>query len=101
MESPAMKKLFHTALLCTVFMLSFGLAPAGAQESVSLSEAEFVGNLWFVELSGAPTADGNSLANVRAEKAAFKKAAAAAGISYVERRSFDVSLASRRCGRSN
>jgi minor extracellular serine protease Vpr len=90
MESPAMKKLFHTALLCTVFMLSFGLAPAGAQESVSLSEAEFVGNLWFVELSGAPTADGNSLANVRAEKAAFKKAAAAAGISYVERRSFDV-----------
>ena len=85
-----MKKSFRTALLCSVFMLSFGLAPAGAQESASLSEAEFVGNLWFVELSGAPTADGNSLARVQAEKAAFKKAAAAAGISYTERQSFDV-----------
>lgn len=85
-----MKKSFHTALLCSSLFLSFGLAPVDAQESLSLSEAEFVGNLWFVELSGAPTADGNSLANVRAEKAAFKKAAAAAGISYTEHRSFDV-----------
>jgi subtilisin family serine protease len=89
LEFQAMKKLSHAALLCSALILSFGFATAGAQESVSLSEAEFVGNLWFVELSGKPTADGNSLANVRAEKAAFKKAAASAGVSYTERRSFD------------
>ena len=82
-----MKKSLYAAAICSALVLSFGLAPAGAQDSVSVSEAEN-GNLWFVELSGAPTADGNSLANVRAEKAAFKKGAA--GVSYTERRSFDV-----------
>jgi subtilisin family serine protease len=87
MELQPMKKSFYAALLGSALILSVSFAPAGAQESVSVSEAEN-GGLWFVELSGNPTADGNSLANVRAEKAAFKKAAA--GISYTERRSFDV-----------
>ena len=64
-------------------------AAAQAQTTVSVSEAEG-GRIWFVELSGAPTADGNTLTAVQSEKAAFRKAAAAAGISYVERRSFDV-----------
>jgi subtilisin family serine protease len=88
-----MKKSLHAALVCSALILSFGLATAYAQESDSLSEAgatAMTGNLWFVELTGAPTADGNSLANVRTEKAAFKKAAATAGIKYKERRSFDV-----------
>jgi subtilisin family serine protease len=47
-------------------------------------------NLWFVELTGAPVADGNSLTAVRNEKAAFRRAAAAAGVRYAERRAFDV-----------
>ncbi len=84
-----MKKSLYAAAMCSALALSFGLAPASAQESVSASAAEN-GTLWFVELSGAPTADGNSLSNVLAEKAAFKKAAARAGVSYTERRSFDV-----------
>jgi minor extracellular serine protease Vpr len=89
MEPSAMKKSLYAATMCSALALSFGLGTASAQESVSASEAEN-SNLWFVELVGKPTADGNSLTNTRAEKAAFKKAAAAARISYTERRSFDV-----------
>jgi subtilisin family serine protease len=84
-----MKKSLFAAALCSALALSFGLVTASAQESIPASEAEN-GNLWFVELSGAPTADGNSLANVRSGKAAFKKAAVQAGVTYTERRSFDV-----------
>ena len=84
-----MKKSLTAALMCGALALSFGLATAGAQDSVPASAADNT-NLWFVELQGAPGADGNSLKNVRAEKAAFRKAATAAGVSYVERRSFDV-----------
>jgi len=59
-----------------------------AQTVVPASEIEST-RLWFVELSGAPVADGNTLAAVQAEKAAFRKAAKAAGLRYSERRAFD------------
>lgn len=84
-----MKKLLAATLASSAMVLSFGLATATAQESVPASEAEN-GNLWFVELASLPTADGTSLAKVLAEHAAFRAAAAAAGIEYTERRSFDV-----------
>lgn len=44
---------------------------------------------WFVQLTGAPTVDGNSLASVQQEKASFRAAAKNAGINYKERYSFD------------
>ena len=84
-----MRNLVHAAIACSALALSLGSAIAGAQESVPVSDAENT-NRWFVELKGAPTADGNSLSNVRAEKNAFKKAAASAKIDYKELRSFDV-----------
>lgn len=68
--------------------LSLGVTQVHAQESVSVNEQEN-GNLWFVELSGAPVADGASLATVRNEKAAFRRAAAAAGITFKERMAYD------------
>lgn len=68
--------------------LSLGAAGAWAQ-SVPISAAEG-GNLWFVELAGAPEADGNTVSATRSEKAAFRRAATAAGVRYRERRSFDV-----------
>jgi len=68
--------------------LSLGVAQVHAQESVPVSAQEN-GNLWFVELSGAPVADGASLAAVRNEKAAFRRAAAAAGITFKERMAYD------------
>lgn len=80
------KTLFVYALAA---VLALPLAAVQAQTTASASEAEG-SRLWFVELSGAPTADGNTLSAVQSEKAAFRKAAAAARISYTERRSFDV-----------
>ena len=77
-----------SALVSSSLALSMSLGIAHAQESVSAAAAEN-GNLWFVELSGKPVADGASLAAVRNEKAAFRKAAAAAGVSFKERLSYD------------
>lgn len=45
--------------------------------------------LWFVELPSPPAAEGTSLNVLAAEKAAFRSAAAAAGLSYTERYAFD------------
>lgn len=84
-----MNKSLPAAALCSALVLSLGLATAGAQESVSASEAENSPDLYFVELSGKPTADGNSLASVRAEKSRFMRAAALAGVEFTQRRSYD------------
>jgi minor extracellular serine protease Vpr len=60
----------------------------GDQNSVAASTDE-TSDLWFVELSSPPIADGTSLAQVRQEKAAFRSAAAAARLPYTERYAFD------------
>jgi minor extracellular serine protease Vpr len=46
-------------------------------------------NLWFVQLAGKPTAKGGNAASLKAEKQAFRDAAAANGIAYSERFAFD------------
>ncbi|MGE0032104.1 MAG: S8 family serine peptidase [Steroidobacteraceae bacterium] len=83
-----MKKSLSAAALCSALVLSLGLATASAQEAVSRSEAEN-SDLYFVELMGKPVADGNTLANVRAEKSRFMRAAALAGVRFTQRRSYD------------
>jgi minor extracellular serine protease Vpr len=45
-------------------------------------------NMWFVELSSAPAADGTSSSKLGAEHSAFRAAAKDAGIKYTERYSF-------------
>jgi minor extracellular serine protease Vpr len=45
--------------------------------------------LWFVELSGASVAGGNSVSKVRAEKANFRAEAKKAGLVYTEKYAFD------------
>jgi subtilisin family serine protease len=70
-------------------LVGLGAGPVRGQGSVPVGAAENA-RLWFVELDGAPTADGNSLASVQAEKDAFRTAAVAAGVRYTERRAFDV-----------
>lgn len=67
------------------------LAPASAEaeESVPAATVE-VQDLWFVELRGRPTIEGNTTRNVRAEKNAFRSAAARAGVQYREIKAFDV-----------
>ncbi|MGH8076600.1 MAG: S8 family serine peptidase, partial [Lysobacter sp.] len=44
---------------------------------------------WFVELSGAPTADGGARDGVKAEKQAFRANARAARLNYIEHYAFD------------
>ncbi|MBI5067120.1 MAG: S8 family serine peptidase [Deltaproteobacteria bacterium] len=44
--------------------------------------------LWFVELAGAPEAEGGSAAAVAAEQAGFRAEAARGGVSYAERHAF-------------
>jgi subtilisin family serine protease len=62
----------------------------GSAESnfVSIEQVESTSR-WFVELSGRPVADGNSLRSLSREKQAFRDAARAAGISFKERYAFD------------
>ena len=84
-----MKKSYaRLTLVAAAAILSLGTSVVVAQSSAPVAEAEG-GRLWFVELSGAPVADGNSKSAVQAEKQAFRRAAAAAGVRYTERRSFD------------
>jgi len=83
-------RLLRAAVFAAVSALSLSSAPpAAGQESVPTSAAEN-GRLWFVELSGAPVADGNSVAAAQAEKNAFRRNAVIAGVRYVERKAFDV-----------
>ena len=53
------------------------------------SQLEIEANeLWFVELSSPPTADGTAIAALEREEASFHAAAASAGIRYAEGRHF-------------
>ena len=75
-------------MLTAVATASLLFASQAQAQSVPASAAEG-GRLWFVELAGAPVADGRTLATVRAEKAEFRRAATAAGVRFKERRQFD------------
>jgi subtilisin family serine protease len=77
------------ALAATAVLLSFAAPPVNAQTAPQVSAAEN-GRLWFVELTGNPVADGNTLDAVTKEKDDFRRAAKAAKIQYSERRSFDM-----------
>ncbi len=85
-----MKKSLYAAAMCSALALSVGIVSAQAQDAGSLTEVEaYSSNLWFVELTGSPVADGGSLTTIKKDKAAFRRAAAAAGIVYTERQSYD------------
>lgn len=87
-----MNRLLTLCVLTLFLALSLGAQelPEMAQVAETDATAEPVADLWLVELASAPTADGSSLSTVRAEKQAFRKAAAAVGLKYTEQRSFDV-----------
>lgn len=72
-------------LCCALAVLVVPSAFAGA----STATATASGSLWFVELSGAPAADGGSIDALKAEKAAFKAQAAKERLAYQERLSFN------------
>jgi minor extracellular serine protease Vpr len=82
---PAWKFPFKPIALAVAALSTATLALA---QSVPASEAEGT-RLWFVEFAGKPVADGATLASVQAEQAAFRAAAAKAGVAYSERRSYN------------
>ncbi len=63
--------------------------PPGPGRAVVPGALDESTDLWFVELTSPPTADGTSPAIVRNEKAAFRRAAVQAGLRYAERYAFD------------
>jgi minor extracellular serine protease Vpr len=63
------------------------LTPAPSAETGVMTDE--TPQLWFVELTSNPTADGTSLTTVRAEKAAFRQNARRANLVYTERYAFD------------
>jgi minor extracellular serine protease Vpr len=64
-------------------------ALAGLPEGATLESFKALPNTYFVQLKGAPTAGGNAVNNVRAEKASFRSEASKAGIKFKERYAYD------------
>ena len=82
------RKLGSLAPALAAAMMALGISAAHAQSLKAEAAAEN-GRLWFVELTGNPVADGGSKSAVQADQAAFRRAAAVAGLRYTERRAFD------------
>ena len=82
-----MKNMFGRPILSAIAAAVSLLALQAQAQSVSQSAAEG-GRFWFVELAGSPVADGAALGSVLAEKLAFRREAAAAGVRFSERRAF-------------
>ena len=77
------------ALAGAAAILVPGFAVADSTQSVSLSSPDNeTPSAWFVQLSGAPTADGNSAANVKASQDAFFANAKSLGLNVTKRYSY-------------
>jgi subtilisin family serine protease len=100
-EELMFKKYAFSILLILALVFAGGFSRAQADDGVTPLEPEVVipsadsgemvaegSNLWFVELSGTPLADGGSATTLKAEKAAFRAAASKAKIQYKERFAF-------------
>lgn len=81
------RRLASLSLAAAAALAAFAASPSFAQVSVPVEAAEN-GRLWFVELIGKPTIEGRAQATVQGDHAAFRAAAAAAGLRFTERRAF-------------
>lgn len=77
------------APLALAAFVAVPIAVAGASADLVGGAQTYGTGAWFVELQGAPAANGGSAAANKAEQAAFKAEAKKAGVSFTERRSFD------------
>jgi minor extracellular serine protease Vpr len=89
------------SLVTIIMLIILGVSPALAGSVVQIEPltsapsaetgvmTDETPQLWFVELTSNPTADGAALTTVRAEKAAFRQNARRAGLVYTERYAFD------------
>lgn len=78
--------------LAAVALTAAALQPVHAQVDPNPNEAPITlqdgSQLWFVEFSSLPVADGGSLVDVLAEQSAFRAGAGQAGVRYTERKAF-------------
>lgn len=89
-----MKWFFALLALCAALVVpaaaqAQAIEPLEPAQNADPGATEDFASAWFVELRGAPLADGGSLADLTSEKKAFRSAARAAGVTYKERYSFD------------
>ena len=80
---------FRSFLLtpAAVAIVALSALSSATAQSLPAASAE-ASRLWFVEFAGKPVADGAKLATVQAEHAAFRSAAASAGVNFAERRAY-------------
>lgn len=77
---------FAIGLEAQVVSLQPLVPPPSAETGVAVNET---GNLWFIELTSPPAADGTPVASLKQEKTNFRAAARAAKIAFTERFAFD------------
>jgi len=88
--SPRKLSLLLCAAVATgIAALSPAVVAAPTGPSIAATEMEALPDAWFVQLTNRPAADGTSLAVLKAEKQAFRAAAAKAGVKFTERYAFD------------
>ena len=75
-------------LLALSGSVTFSQVAEPSQPAPIQHESDTTG-LWFVELASPPTAEGGSLAAVRADRSAFRRRFTAAGIRLEERAAFE------------
>ncbi|MGI8561740.1 MAG: S8 family serine peptidase [Luteimonas sp.] len=93
-----LKYVAATAVLASLCTLAIGqqlsgqvfeLQPLDPAPVADSSGGDETPQLWFVEMNGAPVADGGNLAGARAEKQAFRNSARASGLKFKERYAYD------------
>jgi subtilisin family serine protease len=89
MSKKKLSLLLFAAAATAVAGLPAALSAAPSGASVAASEMDAMPNAWFVQLKSAPAADGTSITSLKAEKKAFRAAAAKAGVKLKERYAFD------------
>jgi subtilisin family serine protease len=92
---PRLRVVAFIAALAAVVLVPVGLSAAASNTQVGTQPDTMGGAVvqeglgaWFVELSGAPTADGGNAADITAKQQKFFADAKAAGISLTQRHAF-------------
>lgn len=89
MTSKRLSLLLCVAAATTLSGLPSVLTAAPSVRAEATMEAEGAPSAWFVQLKSAPAADGTGAGTLKAEKQAFRAAAAKAGAKFQERFAFD------------
>ena len=78
-----------TAMFATASLDNTAVAPLAPAAAIDYTAHHEGSNLWFVELKSPPAVKGTKNATLKAEKQAFRNAAAAAGVTFTERYAFN------------